>query len=708
LTSPPASSDVLELRAQNARLHAQLAQTQAHNRLVLDSAVDYAVITADASGHITDWSEGAVRILGWEKAEMIGQALNRIYAPEDHAQGIPEREIGTAISRGRADDTRWHLRADGQWFWANGMMMPMLEAGNLVGVVKIMRDATDQMRQQEKEKKAALDLQRQFQQIAESIPQLVWISDHQGNDLYFNAQWSRFSGLPVEQLLDNAWHTLIAADTRAHVAHTRTCALAQQSRWEDTFQMKDGQGQDHWFLCRALPIRDESGTIVRWFSTCTDVNALHLRSSALEEQSVTLRKEAEGREIELSHSRTELNKSSAGRVAAEGQVRQLQKMEAIGQLTGGIAHDFNNMLTIIVGGLHLLQTRLARGGNDIGQFIELALDGTTRAAQLTHRLLAFSRQQALSPEPIDLNRLVTGMSDMLQRVLGRHMELEFVRHAGLWPVFADASSLEQGLLNLCVNARDAMVGGGRITVETGNVFVDEHYASQEQITSGQYVMVAVSDTGTGISDEVLARVFEPYFTTKPVGQGTGLGLSQVYGFARQSHGHLKLYSELGHGTSVKLYLPRYLGNAQPVEQMAVERSGLPLAAPGECVLVVEDDPKVRLISLASLRELGYEVLEAASGPEALALLKDHPGISLLFTDVVMPVMTGKQLADQVSHTQPDLPVLYTTGYTRNAIVHNGMLDSGVALLSKPFTLRELALKVRAVLDAAAGARAGSQ
>lgn len=538
----------------------------------------------------------------------------------------------------------------------------------------------------------------QFQEIADSIPQLVWISDVQGNDLHFNHKWLEVSGLSSEQLEDNAWHTLIPESTRARVSRDRALAMQNQSSWEDTFQMRGRDGVDSWFLCRALPIRNESGDIIRWFSTRTNVNTMHLQSSQREQDGVNLRADAQIRSAELSATQGELKTSQRGQAAAEDQVRQLQKMEAVGQLTGGIAHDFNNMLTIIVGGLNLLKTRLDRGESKVEHFIELALEGTTRSTQLTHRLLAFSRQQALSPEPVDINRLATGMSDMLQRTLGSNIKLEFVRHAGLWPTFADFASLEQALLNLCVNARDAMDEDGRITVETGNVYMDDTYASQEQMLPGEYVMVAVSDTGAGISAEVLTRVFEPYFTTKSVGKGTGLGLAQVYGFANQSLGHVKLYSELGFGTSAKLYLPRYLGEEQPSERLIVTENHLPHAAANECVLLVEDDPKVRVISIELLKELGYQVLEAESGKIALQVLAEHPEITLLFTDVVMPEMTGRQLVDEVTHSKPDLPVLYTTGYTRNAIVHNGMLDRGVALLPKPFTLRELALKIRQVLD----------
>jgi PAS domain S-box-containing protein len=704
LPSTHVHAELDNLRGEVARLKDQLFHTQAYNRLVLDSAVDYAVITADASGRITDWSEGARRIMGWEKADMIGHSLHRFFTPEDCESGTPEREIGQAVSQGRADDDRWHLKADGNRFFASGVMMPMFREGNLIGVVKILRDVTARIHAADRERRHLKQLETQFQQLAESIPQLVWISDAKGHDLYFNPKWNEFTGMSALELNGHAWHEFIPSlETRQRVSQHRGSCVEEGSLWEDTFQMRDSQGKDTWFLCRALPIRGEDGSILRWFSTCTDVDALHSRSARFEQDAVDLRASAVVREQALDASEFERKAASEGRAAAEDQVRQLQKMEAVGQLTGGIAHDFNNMLTVIVGGLHLLQSRIARQDYDVEKFFELALDGTSRAAQLTHRLLAFARQQPLSPEPVDLNGLVTGLSDMVQRTLGSNIRLEFVGHAGLWPVYADFSSLEQVLLNLSVNARDAMTNGGRITVETGNVYVDDNYAVQERIAPGQYVMVAVSDTGTGISPEVLARVFEPYFTTKDVGKGTGLGLAQVYGFAKQSQGHVKLYSELGHGTSVKLYLPRYTGTSEPIKRLMVPEPLTPRAHEGECVLVVEDDAKVKVVSIELLQELGYRVLAADSGEQALTIIADHPGITLLFTDVVMPGMTGRQLADRVADDHPSMPVLYTTGYTRNAIVHNEMLDKGVALLPKPFTLRDLAIKVRQVIDHPKGA-----
>jgi CheY-like chemotaxis protein len=378
-------------------------------------------------------------------------------------------------------------------------------------------------------------------------------------------------------------------------------------------------------------------------------------------------------------------------------------MEAVGQLTGGIAHDFNNLLAVITGNLDLLSRRLQMGRTNVERFADNALEAAQRAATLTHRLLAFSRQQPLSPEPVDANRLVGGMSDLLMRAIGDGIELETVLAGGLWRTHADPNQLENALLNLAVNARDAMAGRGKITIETCNAHIDELYSSDHNIPTGQYVLLAVTDTGEGMTPGVIARAFEPFFTTKGPGHGTGLGLSQVYGFVRQSHGHVKIYSELGHGTTVKLYFPRFMGALNEVE----EQEQTPLPTGTELILLVEDEANVRRINSETLRELGYRVVEAEGGRRALEILESEPQIALLFTDVMMPEMNGRLLAEEVVRRRPGLPVLYTSGYTRNAVVHNGVLDAAVHLLPKPFTMYQLARKLREVLDATRSAEEAS-
>ncbi|MGN7837305.1 PAS domain-containing protein [Stenotrophomonas sp. 22385] len=413
---------------------------------------------------------------------------------------------------------------------------------------------------------------------------------------------------------------------------------------------------------------------------------------------VTARKAADARLQELNeHLESRVAEEVAERTRVEEALRQSQKMEAVGQLTGGIAHDFNNMLAAVIGPLDLLALRLGDADPLITRYIDMAIDGANRAAQLTQRLLAFSRQQPLQPVPVDANRLVSGMSDLFVHSLGGGIRLETRLAPDLWLTFADANQLENVILNLAVNARDAMPGGGRLAVETSNCVVIPATADTHPgVTGGEYILITVSDNGVGMSQEVIAKAFDPFFTTKQVGQGTGLGLSQVYGFVKQSAGHVKLCSEVGHGTTVKLYLPRLLAEAALVDTPITSGTTLP-AGSRELILVVEDEPAVRQFSVEALTALGYEVLSADGAAAALDLLDGHADIALLFTDVVMPEVNGRQLADQALRRRPGLKVLFTTGYSRNALERDGVIDPGVQLIGKPFTVDTLATRVRAVL-----------
>ncbi|HJY16336.1 MAG TPA: CHASE3 domain-containing protein, partial [Xanthobacteraceae bacterium] len=372
------------------------------------------------------------------------------------------------------------------------------------------------------------------------------------------------------------------------------------------------------------------------------------------------------------------------REAAESQLRQAQKMEALGQLTGGIAHDFNNMLGVIMGALDLVKRRIAKGDYGVERFLDAATIASERAATLTQRLLAFARQQPLSPQPLDANRMIAAMSDLLHSTLGEHIQIETVTAAGLWTVHADSQQLENALLNIAINGRDAMPGGGKLTIETGNAYLDEAYCAQNpEVRPGQFALIAVTDTGVGMSADVAARVFDPFFTTKPTGKGTGLGLSQVYGFVKQSRGHIKIYSEPGSGTTVKVYLPRLVADAKDIKRTTPEpmRTG----DRNEIILVVEDDPLMRRLATEALHELGYTVFDCDGAANALATLDRVTDVKLLFTDVVMPDINGKKLADEAVRRRPGLKVLFTTGYTANAVVHGGVLDTGVNFISKPFT-----------------------
>ena len=381
------------------------------------------------------------------------------------------------------------------------------------------------------------------------------------------------------------------------------------------------------------------------------------------------------------------------------QLQQVQRLESVGQLTGGIAHDFNNLLTVILGNAELLAESLADSEElaPIAGHIEAA---ATRGAELTRRLLAFARRQPLEPEPVDVNTAIRELEPLLRRALGEHVEIEVTRGAGLWPAMIDAGQFESALMNLAINARDAMPDGGRLTIETANVRIDDDYQGMHpDAKTGQYVLVAVSDTGTGIGEEDLGKVFEPFFTTKEKGRGTGLGLSMVYGFIKQSEGHVGIYSEVGEGTTVKLYLPRAHAGAS-TQKMSESLSN---RGRGEAVLVVEDDPAVRAFAVAALEKLGYRVQTASSGAEALAVLEGGASFDLLFTDVVMPGgMSGRELAGAATELRPGLKVLYTSGYTENSVVHHGRLDPDVQLLSKPYRRDELARRVRRVLDQDSG------
>ena len=399
--------------------------------------------------------------------------------------------------------------------------------------------------------------------------------------------------------------------------------------------------------------------------------------------------------------RTERLYAEIGRRSlAEEALRQSQKLDAIGHLTGGVAHDFNNLLTIIIGNLESAQLQLEnwKEGAQIrlARRLENAMHGAQRAATLTKRLLAFSRQQPLHPAVLDVNRTLNGLSDFLRRALREDVSLEIVGGGGAWPVEADPVELEAAILNLVVNARDAMPDGGKLTIEISNSYLDKSYCRQNaDVRPGQYLQISVTDTGAGMAKEVRERAFEPFYTTKQSGQGTGLGLSQVYGFVKQSGGHVKIYSEEGEGTTINIYLPRFFGKAPPAEVRKPEPSR---GRSGECILVVEDDADVRGYVVETLETLGYDVLEAADAENALGLLNAHRSVQLLLTDVVMPGMNGRKLAEEAKQQRPLLKVLYMTGYSRNAIVHQGRLDPGVDLIQKPLTSELLAVAVRRMLD----------
>ena len=497
----------------------------------------------------------------------------------------------------------------------------------------------------------------------------------------------------------DSWVKCIFREDVPRVLDHIETAFAEQARQSETeFRIiRPNDGALRWMEARNVIFYNADGRAVRAVGVNVDVTERKRATAQLRAFTETLEERVKERTREL-------EAENEAREKAEEALRQAQKMEAVGQLTGGVAHDFNNLLTVIQGGLDMIGRQISTletspGMSRIVRGKDMAIEGVRRAAKLTSRLLAFARQQPLDPKNIDANKLVAGVCELLRRTLGEAVSLETVLAGGLWRTQVDANQLENALVNLAVNARDAMPNGGKMTIETANSYLDEGYvdALAEPVRAGQYVMIAVADSGIGMDQATLERVFEPFFTTKGVGKGTGLGLSQVYGFVRQSAGHVKIYSELGEGTTVKIYLPRHAGAEHPEEIDALDGASRAIGA--ESILVVEDDDALRVYGVEVLSDLGYSVLAASNAAVALEIIdRGHP-IDVLFTDVVMPGgMNGRQLADEAKRRRPGLKVLFTTGYTRNAIVHHGRLDPGVEMIGKPFTFQELGERIRTLLD----------
>ncbi|HEV2300439.1 MAG TPA: PAS domain S-box protein [Stellaceae bacterium] len=513
---------------------------------------------------------------------------------------------------------------------------------------------------------ARTERERQFDLLVETVTDYaIYTLDPQGNVTTWNVGAERIKGYRAEEVVGQNVSRFYTEEDRRAERHLAALATAErEGRYEAEGWRVRRDGSRLWVNAVIYPVRDETGRLTGFVKVTRDITERLRQEDALER--------------------------------ARAAALQLQKMEAVGQLTGGVAHDFNNILTSILGLADLLSRR-----RDIPEAasrqLSLILRAAERGASLTQRLLAFSRRQALDPHPLDVNRLVGGMSDLLRRTLGESIKIETILAGGLWRTFIDANHLESALLNLGINARDAMPDGGKLTIETGNTYLDDEYAATHaEVSAGQYVLIAVTDTGEGMPPDVSARAFEPFYTTKAEGKGTGLGLSQVYGFVKQSGGHIKIYSEPGVGTCVKVYLPRRLDDV-PVPE-GPQRPDVSILGRGEKILVVEDDEDVRQYVSAALVSLGYRVLEARDAAAALQAVAAEPEIALLFTDLGLPGMNGRRLAEEARARLPGLEVVYATGYARNAIVHNGLVDPGVNLLPKPFTVEALGRKLRQVLE----------
>lgn len=606
-------------------------------------------------------------------ARSVQEAVREVF---ESGQSVSSLEL-VRESRGDAKD----LQA-----WLAGFFPVRNERGE----VEVVGIALLDIAELKKTERALAASERKFRVVTNAMPQLVWSNRPDGTFDFYNEQCIEFAGTPPGE----DWKELLHPEDYERTREAWEHSLRTGEPYEIEYRFRGKDGVYHWFLARALPVLNHDGKIERWFGTATDITEMvATRTAEMAAANEKLREEITERAIVEERLRSEIQE----RARAEEQLRQASKMEAVGRLTGGLAHDFNNLLTVVMGNVEAMQRKLRKDGGDekIKNYAEFAMQGAKRAAALTKRLLAFSRGQPLDPEPVNANELVASMTELFARTLGEKVSLKTAVVENLWTVEADPNQFEASLLNLVVNARDAMPKGGSLTIETANVKLNAAYAAKhEGVVPGDYVAITVSDTGIGMSPETLARVFEPFFTTKPAGEGTGLGLSQLYGFVKQSGGHVNVESILGSGTKVSIYLPRYTGEAASLKSGRKAQED-----DRNTVLIVEDDDDVRQYSVSLFRELGYGVLEAADGVAALRILESRPEIRFMFTDVGLPGdYNGKELADEARRRRPYLRVLYTTGYARADILRQGRLDANAQVVTKPFTFDELSAKVRIVFD----------
>ena len=651
--------DNVGLQAQLARLLGTLRREATSERnlrtererlfsAVVESSND-AIITKSLDGTITAWNRAAERLFGFISIEAVGRPIDIIVPPERRAE---IRRILAQIGRGERIEDYETVRThkDGRRVDVSITVSPIRSlTGEIVGASKIARDITESKRTEK-----ALDQEiEERQRIFETSHDLILVTDTAGNFVQVSPSARIILGYdPAEMIGHSAVEFIHPDDLDSTRREMRAARRGKEMRnFETRYVHKDGQA-----------------VTLNWTGTWSEPVRRHFFI---------------GRDL------TE-------KQAAEAQLRHIQKMDAIGQLTGGVAHDFNNILTVITGTIGILEEAVAKQP-ELVAITRLIDEAAERGANLTKHLLAFARKQPLQPLEVDVNSLVLEAAKLLHPTLGENVEITPLLAEDAWTALVDPNQLTTAVLNLALNARDAMPNGGKLALETSNIYLDENYAGMHsEVTSGNYVMVAVSDTGTGIPAALLERVFDPFFTTKEVGKGTGLGLSMVFGFVKQSGGHIKIYSEEGHGTSVKMYLPRATGLNQTAAEAAVSSN---IEGGTETVLIVEDDSLVRRYVMTQIESLGYTTLEAANASDALQIIDAAPSVDLLFTDVIMPgVMNGRQLVDEALKRRPQLKTLYTSGYTENAIVHHGRLDSGVLLLAKPYRKSELARMLRLALD----------
>lgn len=633
---------------------------------------DYAIIGLTPAGIIRTWNCGAEHIHGFKADEVIGRSFSMFHTQEDRQKGCAATALEAARKNGRSESEGWRVRKDGSRFWANVVITVLTdEHGGVLGFGKIVRDMTDKKRAYE----AVVESEQRFRMLVDGVTDYaIFMLSPEGIVTNWNAGARRINGYRAEEIIGSHVSRFYAPEDAAAGLPQHGLSVAEtEGRFEAEGWRIRKDGGRFWAHVVIDAIRDEKGALAGFAKITRDI---------------TERMEA-GRTLE------ETRKA----------LFQAQKMEAVGKLTGGVAHDFNNVLQVLRGNLELIASRHLKDTWTCDR-IDRAIEAVERGSKLASQLLAFGRRQPLRPVACNLSAVLRGMDDLLRRALGETISIETVVAGGLWNTLVDVHQLENVILNLAINARDAMPQGGKLTMELSNAMLDDEYAAiVPEVAAGQYVLLATTDTGVGMSQEVAERAFDPFFTTKPEGKGSGLGLSMAYGFVKQSGGHIKIYSEPGHGTTIKIYLPRTMGHA--VEPPLHIRT--PVRGGTETVLVVEDDPNVQSIAIDTLTALGYRVLKADDAQQALNVLRSGVDVDLLFSDVVMPgPVRSTEMAAEAMLLLPRMQVLFASGYTQNAIIHGGRIDTGVELLSKPYSREQLARKVRQMLDGADAARAGSR
>ncbi|MGD0089467.1 MAG: PAS domain S-box protein [Planctomycetota bacterium] len=642
------------VRERTAELEAAnrlLGESEARFRLMVENVKDYAIFMLDAGGHVVSWNAGAERINGYHAGEIIGQYVSRFYPKEDIESGKPEQKLAVATAEGRSEDEGWRVRKDGSRFWANVVITALRnEAGQLRGFVEITRDVTERRRAEEAQTRLATAVE----QAAETIV----ITDAHATILYANPVFEKITGYTREEAIGQNPRLLKSGKQDAEFYRRMWDRLSRGEVWHGHLINKRKDGTLYEEEATISPVRDTLGRIVNYIALKLDVT----------------------REAQL-----------------ETQLHQAQKMESIGRLAGGVAHDFNNILSVVLGYGQMALDRIA-ADDPLRKKLEAVVRAGERGAALARQLLIFSRKQVVEPKVLSLNLVAADFEKMLRRLIGEDVTLTLALAPDLGPIRADTGQIEQVLMNLCVNARDAMPQGGKLLIQTANVTLNETYAREHPGTAlGPHVMLAVRDTGSGMSPDVLAHIFEPFFTTKEPGKGTGLGLSVVYGIVEQSGGSITVYSEVGHGTTFKVYFPCAL---PPARAVGSRKTLTVLKAQGETVLVVDDEEDIRIMVQETLQDLSYKVLVGTGPQDALRLVETYTGpLHLLLTDVVMPEMSGKDLAERLKAKHPEVKVLYMSGYTSNVVLDHGVNGETLAFIEKPFMPATLAKKVRETLGA---------